>query len=176
MGQTTHLYQDLRKERCGDGCHNSLSQCLHIVFLRFLFFSLFIYRQFALGCVYICVHVCLSTLEVVIALKLGSLVIFSTMLDPSFSLATIILSSHHFYRNPNLGLTTKTRACKGVGKKGSLGVTSHIPKSVRECEGMNLHTPKWALTLGTRILMDSQLFRQQLQGSKLIRLEISLYH
>jgi len=45
-------------------------------------------------------------------------------------------------RNPNLGLMTNARACKGVGQEGSLGVTCHAPRSVRECEGMNLHTPK----------------------------------
>jgi hypothetical protein len=45
-------------------------------------------------------------------------------------------------RNPNLGLVTKARACKGVGQEGSLGVTFHVLGSVGECEGMNLHTPK----------------------------------
>jgi len=130
MGQSAHLSQDLREERCGDGCHNSLLQCFCIVSLRFLFLSLFVYPQFVLGCVYLCVHVCLSMLEVIIALKLGSLIIFYTMPDPSFSLATIILSSHHFCCNPNLGLATRARACKSVGKKGSPVVTSHTFKSV----------------------------------------------
>jgi hypothetical protein len=46
------------------------------------------------------------------------------------------------YRDPSLGLATKARACKGEGQEGSLRVTSHAPKSVGECEGMNLHTPK----------------------------------
>jgi hypothetical protein len=40
-------------------------------------------------------------------------------------------------RNPNLGLTTKARACKGEGQEGSSGVTSHALGSVEECEGMN---------------------------------------
>ncbi len=44
--------------------------------------------------------------------------------------------------NPSLGLTTKARACKGVGQEGSPGVTSHALGNVRECEGMNPHTPK----------------------------------
>jgi hypothetical protein len=45
-------------------------------------------------------------------------------------------------RNPSLGLAIKAKACKGVGQEGSLGVTSHAPGSVGECEGMNPHTPK----------------------------------
>jgi hypothetical protein len=45
-------------------------------------------------------------------------------------------------RNPNLGLATKARACKCEGQKGSSRVTSHVPVSVGECEGLNLHTPK----------------------------------
>jgi hypothetical protein len=45
-------------------------------------------------------------------------------------------------RNPSLGLATKARACKVAGQEGSPGVTSHIPGSAKECEGMNLHTLK----------------------------------
>jgi len=48
----------------------------------------------------------------------------------------------HSCHNPSLGLTTKARACKVVGQEGSLGVTSHAPENVGECEGMNPHTPK----------------------------------
>ncbi len=44
--------------------------------------------------------------------------------------------------NLSLGLTTKTRACEGVGQEGSPKVTFHAPESVRECEGMNPHIPK----------------------------------
>ncbi len=44
--------------------------------------------------------------------------------------------------NLNLGLTTKAKACKGVGQEGSPRVTSHAPMNVKECEGMKLHTPK----------------------------------
>jgi hypothetical protein len=43
---------------------------------------------------------------------------------------------------------------------------SHALKSVRECERMNLHTPKWAPTLGVGIPMDSQIFREKFQGLK----------
>ncbi len=63
-------------------------------------------------------------------------------------------------RNFNLELVTKARACKGVGQERSSGVTSHAPRSVGECEGMNLHIPKWARTLGVGVLMDSQIFRE----------------
>jgi hypothetical protein len=44
--------------------------------------------------------------------------------------------------NPSLGLMTKARACEGVGQEGSSGVTFHVPGSAKECEEMNLHTPK----------------------------------
>jgi hypothetical protein len=37
---------------------------------------------------------------------------------------------------------TKAKVYKGVGQEGSWGVTSHAPRSVEECEGMNPHTPK----------------------------------
>jgi len=38
----------------------------------------------------------------------------------------------HHCRNPSLGLATKAKVYKGVGQKGSLGVTSHVPGSVGE--------------------------------------------
>ncbi len=41
---------------------------------------------------------------------------------------------------------------------------------------MNPHIPMWAHTLGVGIPMDLQIFKEQLQGSKLIGLKISLYH
>jgi len=53
-------------------------------------------------------------------------------------------------RNPNLGPVTKTKAYKGADQEGSLGITSYVPGSVGECEGMNLHTPKRAPTFTTR--------------------------
>jgi hypothetical protein len=77
---------------------------------------------------------------------------------------------------PSLGLTTKAKVCKGASQEGSLGVRSHAPKSVGECEGMNLHTFKWVPTLGVKVPMDSRIFREQFQGSKPIGLKRSLYH
>jgi hypothetical protein len=78
--------------------------------------------------------------------------------------------------NPNLGLASKARACKVTGQEGSPIVTFHCLGSVGECEGMNLHTPKWAPILGVGVLMDSQIFKEQLQGSKTIAMKSSLYH
>jgi hypothetical protein len=58
-------------------------------------------------------------------------------------------------RSPSLGLTTKARACKSAGQEGSPGVTFHVLGSAKECEGMNLHTPKGTPTLGVGVPMDS---------------------
>jgi hypothetical protein len=69
-------------------------------------------------------------------------------------------------RNRSLGLTTKVRACKGAGQERSLVVTSHAPESVRDYEGMNLHTPNWVPILGVGVSMDSWIFKEQLQRSK----------
>jgi hypothetical protein len=74
-------------------------------------------------------------------------------------------------RNPSFGLTTKARACKGAGQEWSPKVTFHAPESVGEGEGMNLHTPKWASTLGVGAPMDPWIFKRRLQGSKLIGLK-----
>jgi hypothetical protein len=57
-----------------------------------------------------------------------------------------------------------------------MGVTSHALDNVGECEGMDLHTPKWAPTLGVWVPIDSQIFKEQLQGLKSIGLRNFLYH
>jgi hypothetical protein len=67
---------------------------------------------------------------------------------------------------------TKARVCKVVGQEGSPGVTPHAPRSVGKCEGMNSHTSKGTSTLGVEILVDSRIFRERLQGSKLNGLRI----
>jgi len=69
---------------------------------------------------------------------------------------------YHECHNPNLGFTTKARACEGANQEGSLGVTSHVLGSVGKCEGMNPHTPKGAPSLGVRVPVDFQIFREQL--------------
>jgi hypothetical protein len=56
--------------------------------------------------------------------------------------------------NPNLGLTTKARACEGADQVRNPKVTFHGPKSARKCEGVNPHTPKWTPTLGVGVLVD----------------------
>ncbi len=64
----------------------------------------------------------------------------------SFGTITIVFHKGQFdlsCRNPSLGLATKARACKVAGQERSLGITFHAPRSAKECEGMNLHTPKW---------------------------------
>jgi len=66
----------------------------------------------------------------------------------------VLVSTKNFCRNPNFELATKARVCKGSGPGGSLGVTFHTPGSVRECEGINVHTPKGAPTLGVKVPMD----------------------
>ncbi len=53
-----------------------------------------------------------------------------------------------------------------TGQEKSPKVTFHAPGSVGECEGMNPHTPKGTPTLGARVPVDSQIFREQLQGPK----------
>ncbi len=69
-----------------------------------------------------------------------------------------VLEEDDLCRNPSLGLTTKAKACKVMGQEGSPGVTPHALGSVGKCEGMNLHTPKGASTLGIGIPMDSRIF------------------
>jgi len=78
--------------------------------------------------------------------------------------------------NLSLGLTTKVRACKGVGQEWNLGVIFHVLGSVGVSKEMNSHTPKWVPTLGIEVLMDSRIFRKWLQKSKFIWLKSSLYH
>jgi hypothetical protein len=80
------------------------------------------------------------------------------------------------WRTMAQGVVTKARACKGAGREWSSGVTFHAPGSVRRCEGMNPHTPKWGVILGIEVPMDFRIFREQLQGSKLIGLRNFLYH
>ncbi len=81
----------------------------------------------------------------------------------------------HFCHNLNLKLVTKTRACEGAGQVWSPGVTFHAFGNVGKCEGMNPHTPKWTPTLGIGVMLDSQLFKKQFQGSKPIGLKVPYF-
>jgi hypothetical protein len=76
----------------------------------------------------------------------------------------------------SLRLTTKVRACKVAGGKWSPRVTFYTFGNVGKCEGMNSHALKWAPTSGVKVSMDSWIFIEQLQGSRLIGLKSSLYH
>ncbi len=60
-----------------------------------------------------------------------------------------------FCCNLNLGLATKARACKSAGQEGSQGVTFQAPRSAKECDGMNPHTPKGTPTSGVGVPVDS---------------------
>jgi hypothetical protein len=40
----------------------------------------------------------------------------------------------------------------------------HTIGNVGECEGMNLHTLRWAFTLGIGVLMDSQVLESNLKN------------
>jgi len=73
-----------------------------------------------------------------------------------------------------LGSRPRQRGCKVVARgspgakaRGSPGVTSHTPGSVRKCEGVNPHTPKATPTLGDGVPVDFRNFKEQLQGSNL---------
>ncbi len=73
----------------------------------------------------------------------------------------------------------KTKALQGCGPKGSRGVTSHTPGSVRKCEGVwgSEHSHSQATpTLGNGVPVDFRNFREQFEGSKLNGLWRSLYH
>jgi hypothetical protein len=67
-------------------------------------------------------------------------------------------------RNLSIGLATKAKGCKVASQKGSPGVMPHAPNCVRECEGIDPHIPKGTPTLGVGVPMDSQMFRERLQG------------
>jgi hypothetical protein len=61
--------------------------------------------------------------------------------------------------NFSLGLVTKARGLQGCGPSRKFG-------NARKCEGRDPHTPKGTPTLGVGIPVDSQMFGEQLQGSK----------
>ncbi len=83
---------------------------------------------------------------------------------------------NHMCRNPSLRLMTRAMFAKVQAKRGSPRITFHALRSVGECEGMNPHTPKWALTLGVGVPVDFRIFKKIFQRSKFIGLKSSLYH
>jgi len=64
-------------------------------------------------------------------------------------------------RNPSLRLAAKAKGLQGCGLRGSLGITSHTPGSVKKCEGVNAHTPKATPTLKDGVSVDSRNFKEQ---------------
>jgi len=103
------------------------------------------------------------------ALIIRELSLFLKLCIPSS--ACVDLLCHDF----NFGFQPK----KGMERCGlRVQTRSHIHtfESARECEGMSPNTPKWILTLGVRVFMEFQIFREQFEGSKLIKLKFSLYH
>ncbi len=82
--------------------------------------------------------------------------------------------SHWNYHNPSLGLVTKAKVCKVAGQEGSRESHNILPgvwKGVREWT----FTPQGSSTLGVGVLVDSQIFKGRLQGSKLNGLRSFLY-
>jgi hypothetical protein len=71
-------------------------------------------------------------------------------------LVCLHIENLRYYHNSNLGLMIKARACKDASQRWSPGITFHAPMSVRKCEGMNPHTPKWVLTLGVGVSWTSE--------------------
>jgi len=53
---------------------------------------------------------------------------------------TFVVIAQDVYRDISLGLMTKTRACKNLGREWSPWVTFHAPRSVGGCERMKPHT------------------------------------
>jgi hypothetical protein len=66
--------------------------------------------------------------------------------------------------NLSLGLTTKVRACKVASQEGSLRVTSYAFGNAKECEGMNLHTPKWTPILGVGVQWTPEFSEDNYKG------------
>jgi hypothetical protein len=62
--------------------------------------------------------------------------------------------------NPSLRFVTKARGCKVAGQEGSPRVMPHATRNARKCEGIDLHTPKGAPTLGVKVLVDFQMFKE----------------
>jgi len=67
------------------------------------------------------------------------------------NVATLTLGSR-----PMQGLLAKV-----TSQEWSSGITFHAAMNMGECEGMNLHTPKWAPTLGIKVPMDFQIFKER---------------
>jgi len=80
---------------------------------------------------------------------------------------------HHITKSvATLALGSRPR--QGLARlwaKRKPGVTFHVPRNAKECERVNLHTPKATPTWGVRVSRDSRIFRERSQGSKPIGLK-----
>jgi len=75
-------------------------------------------------------------------------------------------------------VTTLALGLQPKQKHGKVWVESATQEShfhSQECEGINPYIHKWILTFGIRIPMESWIFKEIFQGSKFVRLKISLY-
>jgi hypothetical protein len=108
--------------------------------------------------------------KVELCVKYGSMDIFYNLSHFVFLLPTFCPTQEYLLRflcrNPNLGLATKTKACKVVGQEGSPGITSYDPRSAKECEGVNPHTPKWTPSLGVGVLKGLLNLQREIVGVK----------
>jgi hypothetical protein len=67
---------------------------------------------------------------------------------------------------------TKTRACKGASHEWSMEVTFHAPESVRECEGMNPHTPTWTPILKVGVWWTFEFSKGDVKGQNSLNWKI----
>ncbi len=82
----------------------------------------------------------------------------------------------HECRNLSLGLVTEARGCKVMGQEGHPGVTSHALKSAKSAREWTSTLPNELSCWKLESQMESQIFRMQFQGSKIISLKSYLYH
>jgi hypothetical protein len=74
---------------------------------------------------------------------------------------------------------SRIRHCKGAGQeeaRESQHIFPGVLKTVKECEGVNVHTPKATRTLGDGVPVQSRNFKEQFEVSKLNGLWHFLYH
>jgi hypothetical protein len=75
--------------------------------------------------------------------------------------------------NLSLGPATKARACKVAGQERKPGSHISTPRSAKECEGMNPHTPKWKpLDLIIFYIIGKLLKRRCLKWARMTHLDI----
>jgi hypothetical protein len=102
-------------------------------------------------------------------------IVYIFFYKPNVHMILNSINCKKYCRNPSLGLTTKARACKGAGQKGSMGVLSCFRKYKKVWKNEHSHS-QLSSHLGVGVLMDSWIFKKQSQGSKPIGLNSLLYH